>query len=441
MYSDDSDDDIASAVSPEPYLTQLEALAQKHESPPSSVNADTELLECDHIHDYRILEQDLARAARRTLDNLKRGRKYDKVLVLALYWHKTLTDRPHLAVDAERLLSVFHDKFGYQIDTHILESEDTIRNLGAKLLGLHAELGSKTEQNLLILYYGGHGGIDEDDSKARLWLPSLKDAARNVDWNTLQSLLSESDFEILFLFDCCYAMSMPNRKLSWRRRCEAVGSSGHREKAGGRPETSFTAALAELLEDDYERFGETSAWRLDSIMKSRDYKRTLKSTPDYEALCEGYPTIPLVPMDASDVTSDGASSASSRTLQDTLTNSEVRITFSLAMSNVPKAREFQRMLGVLPPTVTDIKMEVHSQKLLDSYGLFQSNSALAFLTVPVWFWCAMSTNAAYKYIGLVRSRNLLEDPGHENAVRWEESSNESLEAASTVNAKTTLQLR
>jgi hypothetical protein len=62
---------------------------------------------------------------------------------------------------------------------------------------------------------------------------SLKDAARAVDWNKLQSQLEESDFDILFLFDCCYAMSMPNEKLKWRRRCEIVGSSGPRERAGG----------------------------------------------------------------------------------------------------------------------------------------------------------------------------------------------------------------
>jgi hypothetical protein len=216
-------------------------------------------------------------------------------------------------------------------------------------------------------------------------LPSLKNTAKSVDWNKLQSQLEESDFDILFLFDCCYAMSMPNRKLKWRRRCEIVGSSGPREKAGGRPETSFTAAVAEILKDDYKNISKTNAWRLGSIMKGRDYKRTLKSTPDYKSLCESYlTTISLVPIDKEDVTTDGASSASSHTLQGTLTSSNARIMFSLATTNVPKAKEFQRMLDVLPPTVIGIKVEVHSQKLLDSLGLFHGNSALAFLSVPVW---------------------------------------------------------
>ena len=148
-------------------------------------------------------------------------------------------------------------------------------------------------------------------------------------------------------------------------------------------------------------------------MKDRNYETTLKSTPDYEALYEGYSTISLVPMDAKDGTSDGASSATSHTLLDTLTSSDARIIISIAMMNVSAAKEFQRMLDLLPPTVTKINVAVHSQKLLDALGLFQGDSALAFLSVPVWFRCAMPTNPAYKYIGLVRSRNLLEEARRE----------------------------
>jgi hypothetical protein len=395
-------------ISPEPVLAQLTALAAEPElTQQVTTNGDR----VDHICDYKILQQDLSRAAKRTLTNLKRGRMYHKVLVLAIYWHKDLTDRPHLAVHAERLLHVFKDKFGYEIDRHILEKDDAYKALNKKLVTLDDQLSSKTEDNLLVLYYGGHGGLDVDDSKARLWFPSLRDAAKSVDWNKLQTQLGESEFDILFLFDCCYAMSMPNRKLNWHKRCEIVGASGAREKAGGRPETSFTSAVAGLLEDDFKKFGETNAWRLGSIMKSLDYnKAMLKSTPDYEALCPGYSTISLVPRDGN---SHGTSSVGSNTFHDTLTSSNARIIFSLAMTNVPTAKDFQRMLDVLPPTVTEVKVDVSDQQILKSCGLFQSNSALALLSVPVWFWCAIATNPAYKYISLIRSENLLEQARRE----------------------------
>lgn len=226
------------------------------------------------------------------------------MLVLGIFWDETLTDRPHLGPDTKRLLSVFETKFGYKTATHILRSEDTYKDLNRRLVNLDVELGSKTEENLLILYYAGHSCFDGDDSKARLWSAGLADGARTVDWNKLQTQLAESDFDIFFLFDCCYAMAMPNEKLMWRRRCEIVGSSGPREKAGGRPETSFTAAVTELLEDDLEKLGETNVFRLGVVMKSRNYKRLLKSKPDYKALADGHPTIPLVPMNKKSTTSD-----------------------------------------------------------------------------------------------------------------------------------------
>jgi hypothetical protein len=157
--------------------------------------------------------------------------------------------------------------------------------------------------------------------------------------------------------------------------------------------------------DDYEKIGKTNAWRLGSIMKGRDDKRTFKSSPDYKALCARYPTISLVPINTANVTSDDTSSSSSQTLRAMLTSSDARIVFNFAMTNVPKEKEFLRMLYVLRPS---IRVDVHSQ-LLYSFGLFQGTPALAFLSVPVWIWCAMPTNPAYKYIGLVRSRSLLDE--------------------------------
>jgi hypothetical protein len=113
---------------------------------------------------------------------------------------------------------------------------------------------------------------------------------------------------------------MPNEKFIWRRRCEIVDS---REKAHP---SQPAAAITELLEDDLEKLDQTTVFRLGVVMKSRDYKRILKSTPDYEALSDGYPTIPLVPMTKESATSDTI-------LVDTLTCSDARILFSVTSKN------------------------------------------------------------------------------------------------------------
>lgn len=47
----------------------------------------------DHIQDYKDLEGDLARAAKRALKNLEKGRKYDRVLVLGYTGTKVYANR------------------------------------------------------------------------------------------------------------------------------------------------------------------------------------------------------------------------------------------------------------------------------------------------------------------------------------------------------------
>lgn len=178
----------------------------------------------------------------------------------------------------------------------MLNKEDAYKDLDWALANIGRELDSKTQENLFILYYGGHGGFGKDRS-TRLWQSSQEDAAESVDWYKLQEKLGGFHFDILFHFDCCYAMAMPTEGIAWRKRCEIVSAAGEREKAGGKPEISFTAALRDQLKEDFENIGETNAWRLGSIMQSRDYKSTLKSTPQHRRLAEGHASnIPLVPV-------------------------------------------------------------------------------------------------------------------------------------------------
>jgi hypothetical protein len=374
-----------------PYLYQLEVLASKNDVAPQSTvrPSPAEVSDDDHIEDYEAFGRDLARAAARALKNLEKGRKYDRVLVLGLYWHAELTDRPHIADHAQKLLKVLHETYGYEIKALILEKETAYKDLNRKLVQIAVDLEAKDQENLFILYYGGHGGFDKSDSRARLWQASLRDAAEFVDWYKLQEQLRDCDFDILFLLDCCYAMAMPTQGLSWKRRCEVVGASGDREKAGGQAQHSFTAAVTALLEEDFKTIGETNAWRLGSIMKSRDYKAVLKSTPDHRRLSQGHDsTIPLVPLNPNTRSSESgvASSASSYTLADTLTCSDTRILFCIKTVNLPSAVEFERMLSQLPPSVVGVEVGIVSQKLLEGQGLFRSNSGLSLMSVPVWFW-------------------------------------------------------
>lgn len=228
-------------------------------------------------------------------------------------------------------------------------------------------------------------------------------------------------------------MGMPDEDLEWRQRCEVVGACGPRERAGGTPGTSFTAVLTKLLSEDLLDSG-TSAWRLGTHLKSLNYKSSLKLTPDYKILAEGNTTIPLVPLvqDGPKPTSSAASTVSSRTTTSILTPSP-RIIFCLHVDGAVDARQFDRMLSCMPQSVSKAQFAVCEARVVDSTGLFKSDSALAFLSVAVWFWCAMTPRPAYRYIGLVRSGNILQEVAGETET--EAKVLESLERDTASNAK------
>jgi hypothetical protein len=369
-------------------VQQLKELALKgrSESTKVSVEVDSgEALGHGYIRNYMDLERDLSETAKRVLKNLETGKKYDRVFVLGVYWHESIRKPVYISQHADELLKVFHEEYGYEVKTLVLNKEDAYKDLDWALAHIGRDLERKTQENLFILYYGGHGGFGKDRS-TRLWQSSQEDAAESVDWYKLQGKLGWFHFDILFLFDCCYAMAMPTEGIAWRKRCEIVGAAGEREKAGGKSEISFTAALTTLLRDDLQDMGYSNAWRLSSVMQSRDYKTTLRSTPQRRRLARGHASIALVPLsrDAEHTPSSGTSSSSSCT-------------------------EFERMLSLLPLSVKGLEVGLQTQTLLDVIGMFQSNSGLTLMSVSVWFWNLMDSNPAYRYIDVVRSDNILEE--------------------------------
>lgn len=398
--------------------TNVQALAMKTQLMQMSNGANGTVLPTPEItgdtfvRSYRDMERELRQTASTVLTNLKTGKKYKRVHVLSVYWEKGISDRQHIPDFARRLLDTLHKGYGYIPEELPLGSEEAKAELNDKLSELKTTLGSKTEENLFVLHYSGHGHIDRHDSTKRYWMAkkdSLLKSATSIDWYKAQSRLEDFDCDILFLFDCCHAMGMPDEELEWRKRCEIIGACQAREMAGGTVATSFTSELIALLNGDLHDGG-TSAWRLGTHLKSLDYKTKLKSTPDYKLLARGHPTIPLVPLPPGNTQpgSNGASTASSSTAASILTPTP-RIMFCFHVDGPVDAKHFDRMLKCMPQSVSNVQFAVQDARVVDSTGLYESNSALAFLSVPVWFWCAMTPRSDYKFIGLVRSGDLLEE--------------------------------
>lgn len=101
------------------------------------------------------------------------------------------------------------------------------------------------EGNLFIVYYGGHGKIN-DARQNQWWCNSRPDSAF-VDWSAIQTLFGTAVSDVLILLDCCAAAS--SAAGSGPGTMEAIAACGWETRAPPPGEHSFTNTLIETLED------------------------------------------------------------------------------------------------------------------------------------------------------------------------------------------------
>ena len=59
--------------------------------------------------------------------------------------------------------------------------------------------------SLLIVYYGGHGYMNDD--RQCVWSCTGEAEAATIQWSGLQSTLEHAESDVLILLDCCAAAS------------------------------------------------------------------------------------------------------------------------------------------------------------------------------------------------------------------------------------------
>jgi hypothetical protein len=105
---------------------------------------------------------------------------------------------------------------------------------------------SDSDQNLFIVYYAGHGRINE--ARQAEWTCKGRDPNyASVDWSAIQSLFAKARSDILILLDTCAAASSTMR--SQYGVMEAIVACGFESKAPPPGEHSFTNTLIEVLDD------------------------------------------------------------------------------------------------------------------------------------------------------------------------------------------------
>jgi hypothetical protein len=333
---------------------------------------------------------------------------YKKVHVLLISWeHNDL----NTAADINALRELFGTEFGYTTSQFEIPSKHSQVELQARLgTALLSLVKEATNPKLLIVYYGGHGILnDEGRSVWQAWnvRPPEETVAKApmVDWTRAATPLEEADGDILFILDCCYATSMARGTFSGIK--ELLAASDKRTKAGGFQPNAFTLALIkELREIKGRRY---SAALLHERMVKNQHLHNLEVAPFHTFLSDkANPTsIALAPLPGALSVHSTASTQGSSTSQSVNFASGCRVLISVSLENEdlePIIEEwYDWMAKHSPQNIRDVTIRLH--EFLDVESGYESNSTLLLVTLPVSLWDLLPPSPAYSFIGIVRSQN------------------------------------
>ncbi|KAE9365616.1 hypothetical protein N431DRAFT_563478 [Stipitochalara longipes BDJ] len=389
------------------------------------------------------------------------GSRYRSVHVGMMSWEQdTLGVGPEL----NALRDVLELKYGFNVETwNIPADSKSHKYLMQNALDFINDFDSK--DNLFILYYAGHGYINQD--RQSTWACSRELNSPTVDWSHIQSLFERALSDILVLLDCCAAVSSAPRRGNDFGVMETIAACGFEGRAPPPGEHSFTTSLIEVLED-WENVPSFSVTMLHSavlnVLKSRRRERCTngqkmewRSTPVYvnnylHSRTIGIELCKRCLIDIGDSSSSpprkdiaeillANSNMAAATYLDLMSIScealEERLREELTQGNQgsaessglinakPKSPESSTALKV-PHMLISIALDQDQAlpnaerccrwisaypglaKYVKVEGVFDSYSTVLILSIPVVIWNKLPDNPACQAINYVTSRNLLQ---------------------------------
>lgn len=101
---------------------------------------------------------------RRNANSKVRKSRYKEIHALLLSWED---DNLGVVNEIDELYDVFRQIYHFEVERWSIPSKRSHNTLAAKLLGFLADYESK--DNLLIVYYGGHGSMNDDRQCVWSW--------------------------------------------------------------------------------------------------------------------------------------------------------------------------------------------------------------------------------------------------------------------------------
>lgn len=390
-------------------------------SPPSTADVTDDNDECENPckHHWNTKKYGYARehtSLQKFVKNLSKGLTgvfprvdsfYKKVHVLLISWkHNDL----NTAADIRILKALFEAEFGYTMVSFEIPSKNSQVELEAELLITRRDLAREaTNPKLLIVYYGGHGNLDDRGrSEWQAWNDRPKEETvaepPKVDWTRAATQLEESDGDVLFILDCCYATSMARGRFSGIK--ELLAASDKRTKAGGFQPNAFTlAVIKELREIKQRRY---SAALLHERLIKNQRLHNLETAPMHVFLSDkANPTsIALAPL----FPTTSVCSQASSILSASRMVSDCRVLISVSLENKeiePIMEEWYDWIAKnSPQNIGGVELK----EFFNVEARYESNSTLLLATLPVSLWDLLPASESYSFVGIVRSRNLEENP-------------------------------
>ena len=348
--------------------------------------------------------------------------KYDRVLVLLVYWEES--DVPSLNEAALELKALFEYDYGFEVDTHVLKNgngetnREIHREFSKKLNQTIEAIDSEEKNNLFILYYAGHGAMLKRKGKPdeRVWQPE-ESSSSHLPWKEFQRDLRKICSDILFLFDCCYASGMIDDDEEWERRCEILCASGAREKASATRKRSFTRAIVQELSKRKNVEGRHVLW-FHTLLTSTEICDLygLSQTPVWRRYSSSKHQSSIFiesrnRRDAQSFTEFDSAVSLEDSLRELDTLTGTRILIKLHLSNPAELlleEEWMKWFRGRPSNVGGIELTVLNK--LRCHGLFKSDSSLLLLSMPIWIWVNMQPGPACEVVGILRSSDLMLPP-------------------------------
>jgi hypothetical protein len=172
----------------------------------------------------------------------------------------------HTSIQVDELTKVFANIFGYDVQELELPATNAQLTLNSRVSTWACEHNST--DNLLIVYYAGHGIWDTDLGVLefapyaiyRIWIlvilltfvnrnndPSNRNRAS---WNTCEQQLREAvDADVFGIMDCCYASNLNRNVIELSRTYEMLAASGIDDLTPQPGRNSFTHRLIKHLKE------------------------------------------------------------------------------------------------------------------------------------------------------------------------------------------------